>query len=436
MGIWAEGERTEFKREVGDGAVKAVVAFANTEGGTLYIGVGDDGSPVGLEDPDGELTKLTSMLRDRVRPDVLMGVSCGIEEVGGAPVIAVRVARGSSRPYHLASKGPRPEGVFVRSGASSVPASEAAILAMVRESAGWRFEAAESLEQSLTFSHAEGEFSRLGLALGAAELRTLGARRPDGLYTNLGLLLSDQCPPMVKSAAFADAARTEFAAREEHTGSILAQLSAAYTFADARNGLSTAFDGLSREDRRDVPPVALREALVNAVAHREYALSGPVLVSVTPGSVEVVSPGGLPAGIEEEDLSAHISVPRNPALAAVLFRLGLIEAYGTGLGRIRASYAGTGSEPAFRVTPNTFTAMLPNVNAGGAALEGGGPEGEVLALLAAGPKTRAEVQKALGAPQSTTIALLARMRAAGLVARIGGGRSTRYALPGAGRDGK
>lgn len=198
--------------------------------------------------------------------------------------------------------------------------------------------------------------------------------------------------------------------------------------------------GLERSDYYDVPPVALREALVNSVAHREYALSGPTLVSVMPDGVEIVSPGGLPLGLEEQDLSAHVSVPRNKALANVLFRLEIIEAYGTGLGRIRASYAGSGVEPRIRLTPNTFTVFLPNrnapgarsaANAGVAASADSGTE-ELLGFLASGPKSRREVQEELGVSQSSAIRLLSDLVGRGLVERRGAGRSTRYALSGRG----
>lgn len=428
MGFGGEGERVEFKRSVCAGAIKSVVAFSNSGGGTLYIGVDDDGAVAGVEDADAEMARLVSMMRDSVRPDVLMGVSCSVERVDGRDVIAVRVERGVKRPYYLASKGPRPEGVYVRRGSASVPATETAILRMVQETEGDSFEARPSARQGLTFDYARGEFARKGLALGEGELRTLGAALPDGTYTNLGLLLSDQCPPTVKAAAFADDGRGTFTAREEYAGSILRQLSEAYGFLERNNRFRTEYRGLERVDRHEVPPVALREALVNSVAHREYALSGPTLVSAMPGGVEIVSPGGLPLGIEEADLGAHISIPRNKMLANALFRLEVIEAYGTGIGRMRASYGGSGLAPEIRVTPNTFTVLLPARGAAPAPARGRGAD--ALALLGGGPMTRRELQDALGMSQTAAIRLLAALVRDGAVVKTGSGRSTSYSLPG------
>lgn len=427
MDFGAEGQRVEFKLEAGAGAVKAVIAFANADGGTLYIGVDDSGVPVGVADPDAEMTRLASALRDSVRPDVLMMASMEAVDAGGRAVIAVHVGRGVHRPYYLAGKGPRPEGVYVRSGAASVPASGTAILRMLRESASEPYEATPSLRQDLTFGCLSGRLAERGLPLGAGEMRTLGLVDRDGAYTNLALVLSDQCPFSIKAAQFSDDARTVFTAREEFSGSVLRQLDGAYAFLESRNSYRTEYSGLRREDLPDWPPVALREALVNSVAHRDYALSGPTLVSVTPSAAEVVSLGGLPLGIEPEDLGAHISVPRNRGLANVLFRLQLIEAYGTGLGRIRESYAGSGSEPVISMTANTFTVRLPNRNAGTSAGRSASAEA-VLAAIRSGQSARRGIQDAAGVSQATATRALSELMAEGAIVREGAGRSTRYRL--------
>lgn len=286
------------------------------------------------------------------------------------------------------------------------------------------------MRQDLTFDYARTAFARKGLALGEGELRTLGALQPDGTYTNLGLLLSDQCPPTVKTAVFADDSRLTFTAREEYTGSVLKQLTDAYAFLGQNNRYVTDYQGLERIDHHDIPPVALREALVNSVAHREYSLSGPTLVSCMPRGVEIVSPGGLPLGIEEADLGAHISIPRNKMLANVLFRLELIEAYGTGIGRIRSSYVESGLTPEFRITPNTFTVFLPNRNArkGKHHAEGKSLIESTRDLLAQGPQTRRAIQDALDMSQTAAIRLLAELVDEGMVEKLGSGRNTKYAL--------
>ena len=111
-----------------------------------------------------------------------MMVSVVPEVIDGRDVIAVHVGRGVRRPYYLASKGPRPEGVYIRSGAASVPASDSAIIRMIRECDGDAFEARLSMNQDLTFRYAQAEFERKGLPLGPGEMRTLGGLNPDGVF--------------------------------------------------------------------------------------------------------------------------------------------------------------------------------------------------------------------------------------------------------------
>ena len=123
-----ESKTTEFKREYTDDLKYAVVAFANTDGGKIYIGINDDGIVCGVQNTDSTMLRITNMIRDVVRPDVTMFTECAVEEMDGQQVIVVNVQRGTARPYYLSGKGVRPEGVYIRQGASSVPASETAIL--------------------------------------------------------------------------------------------------------------------------------------------------------------------------------------------------------------------------------------------------------------------------------------------------------------------
>ena len=126
-----EGKTTEFKREYTDDLKYAVLAFANTDGGKIYIGINDDGSVRGVQDADGTMLRVTNMIRDVIRPDVTKFTECAVEQMDEQSVIILTVQRGTARPYYLAGKGVRPEGVYIRQGASSVPASETAILYMI-----------------------------------------------------------------------------------------------------------------------------------------------------------------------------------------------------------------------------------------------------------------------------------------------------------------
>ena len=177
--MFSENKTTELKREYVDDIKNTAIAFANCDGGTLYVGIENDGTVRGVEDADGTMLRVTNAIRDAVRPDLTMFLDCRCETMEGKPVICVRVQRGTARPYYLHSKGIRPEGVFVRQGASTVPASEVAILDMIKETSGDSYEAARSLEQQLTFEQASAFFRSRNVAFGPAQMRTLHLIGPE-----------------------------------------------------------------------------------------------------------------------------------------------------------------------------------------------------------------------------------------------------------------
>lgn len=123
-----ENASTEFKREYIDDINKTIIAFANCGGGTLYIGIEDDGTVCGINDVDDCQLRVTGSIRDSIKPDVSMFTRVSVDVLDDKQVVKVEVQHGTGYPYYLGSKGLRPEGVFVRRGASTVPASEAEIL--------------------------------------------------------------------------------------------------------------------------------------------------------------------------------------------------------------------------------------------------------------------------------------------------------------------
>jgi len=198
--LFSESVLVEFKQEYTSGIMKTVVAFANTNGGTIYIGIDDNGGVVGVENADSTMLKLSNAVRDSIKPDVTLFIEYYQEIIEGKTIVKAEVQKGTSSPYYLAAKGIRPEGVFVRQGASTVPATETAILRMIKDTDGERYEEVRSLNQELTFAESEKEFKEQGVPFGINQKKTLGLMNADGIYTNLGLLLSDQCVHTIKSA--------------------------------------------------------------------------------------------------------------------------------------------------------------------------------------------------------------------------------------------
>ena len=178
-------------------------------------------------------------------------------------IIAIEIQQGTNKPYYLAKKGLRPEGVYVRQGTSSVPASDAAIRRMIKETDGDSFEAMRSMEQELTFADAEKEFSVRNLSFEKPQKQTLKLIQ-NGIYTNLAYLLSDQCSHTVKAAVFEGTDQSIFKDRREFSGSLLRQLNDVYSYINLHNATRSTFEGLLRIDTRAYPEVAVREAGVVA----------------------------------------------------------------------------------------------------------------------------------------------------------------------------
>ena len=175
----------------------------------------------------------------------------------------------------------------------------------------------------------------------------------DGVYTNLGLLLSDQCVHTIKAAVFQGTTQSEFKDRKEFSGSLFRQMDEAYDFIDFRNQTHSTFDKLYRIDRRDYPETAVREALLNLLVHREYSFRASTFISLYADRLEFTSIGGLVSGVSLKDVTMGISVCRNFKLANVFYRLELIEACGTGIIKIIA-YEGTGMTPQIETSDNAF----------------------------------------------------------------------------------
>ena len=437
-----ENKTTEFKREYVDDIKNTVVAFANSDGGTLYIGINDDGSVCGVQNVDDTMLRVTNAVRDAVRPDITMFVECRNEVMEGKPIVSVTVQRGTARPYYLHGKGIRPEGVYVRQGASTVPATDAAILNMIKETSGDSYESARSLNQDLTFDEAAAFFKKRKVAFGKSQMRTLHLIGEDDNYTNLAFLLSDQCTHTIKLAVFEGSKKTVFKDRCELSGSILGQLNEAFAYIDRYNRTRAEFAGLDRVDMRDYPPEAVREALLNAIVHRDYSFRGSTLISIFEDRIEFVTIGGLVKGITLDDVKLGISVLRNQNLANVFYRLRLIEAYGTGILKINEAYDDYDRKPLIETTDNAFKITLPNSNfrsehqaPKGAGKNQGATSAEkkesrihaVLALCRAkGSFVRTDVEAALGISQSTSILLLRELVDDGVLTKQGKGKNLRY----------
>ncbi|MCL1991085.1 MAG: putative DNA binding domain-containing protein [Defluviitaleaceae bacterium] len=355
-----ETEKLEFKEIATNEIYKEIIAFANTDGGRLLIGINDRGELTPLVNVDDVYTRVTNGIRDTIAPDVTMFTTYQLEE---NHTIQIDVAEGQNKPYYLKAKGLKPSGVYVRQGTSSVQASFEQIRQLIKESDGDTFESLRSLNQDLSFEQCERIFKKHELAFDQEKFNILGIKNHNsGLYTNLGLLFADQCQHTIKIAVFDDVENTIFKDRQEFFGSLLQQVEDAFKYIQLNNKTRSVIDDLVRKDYWDYPKEALREALINAVMHRDYSYSGSIIVNINRAFIEFISIGGLLPGMSREDILLGVSQLRNQKLTEVFLRLNIIEAYGTGIKRIFNLYKGSKQLPQIDVGPNSFRIRIPNRN--------------------------------------------------------------------------
>lgn len=425
-----ENFNTELKEVLTSELKKEIVAFANTCDGTIYIGINDKGEVIGVENSDDVIERASASIRNAIKPDVTMYVTLNIEDIEEKKVVVIKVQRGASRPYYIGEKGLKPSGVYIRQGNSSIPASEEYIRQMIKETDGDSFEKLRSLNQNLTFNYTEMIFEKTGIEFGEVQKKTLGIIGEDNLYTNLGLLLSDQCIHTLKIAVFEGRDKAVFKDRKEFSGSLLKQITEAFEYIDLINKTKATFEGLIRKDERDYPVEAIREALLNAVVHREYSFGASTLINVYEDRIEFLSLGGIVSGLSLEAIMLGISQSRNEKLSNVFYRLRLIEAFGTGIQKIIRSYTDYGVQPTFKAEQGAFVVILPNrhlsVKKEIVSLTDG--QERVMKILSTGEKSRKEIEDSIGLSQTRVINLLKELQELNIIEKIKKGRNISYRI--------
>ncbi|MDO4851159.1 MAG: ATP-binding protein [Actinomycetota bacterium] len=414
-----ESRHLEFKECVSNTFLKTVSAYANYGGGEILFGVADDGREVGLEDPAGDSLRIENAINDGVSPRPEFEV----EQNPRTRVVTLRVREGDDKPYLYRSKAYR------RSDTATVEVDSLELRRLVLEGSNRTFDELRSQIQDLSFEALEAALvSEVGIeSFGNDTLRTLGLlSRSDGFNNAAALLADANRFPGMDIARFGTDINN-ILDRETHAGiSVLTQLDAALAMFD-RYYVFERIEGYLRVRHERVPREAFREAVANALAHRAWDVGAHIRISMHDDRVEVSSPGGLPKGMTERDyLAGNLSVLRSPILGNVLFRLGVIEQFGTGVRRIRRCYEGSDVKPRFSVTDGSVTVTLPVMDA---APELDADERAAYALFAPGRVlSTAQVSEASGFGKDKTLRLLGQLVDKGFVRVQGAGRSTRYIM--------
>ena len=378
-----ERKTIEFKRDLSStaGVLRTVVAFANTAGGTVLIGVEDGTRHVrGVADPLALEERLASLLSDGIVPRLLPDIE--ILPWRSTNLLAVQVYPSPSRPHYLKSAGIE-AGVYVRVGSTNRQADDELVAELRRTSLGKSFDeqALPALDSEAVDFIAASECFATVRKLKRRDLETLRLLVPHQgrkVPSIGGLLLFGRDreahfpDAWIQAGRFAGTDKTNIVDSVALHGPLPKVIEVAIQFVQ-KHGLH-GFDigAVRRTDHWSLPPVALREAVINAVVHADYAQRGaPLRVSIFDDRVEVESPGLLPPGLTVDDLRRGVSKLRNRVIGRVFQELGLIEQWGSGIQRMSAACRDAGL-PApqleeigtrFRVTLSTTRGLVPQLDA-------------------------------------------------------------------------
>ena len=377
------GEATEYDKKLAleekkpKSWCKSVSAFANTFGGALIFGISDDDQVVGLEDPKGDADKISETIKTRLDPIPEFKLRFHKTEDGKVLVI-LDVYKGDETPYYYSGDGVLEAYVRVGNESVKVTANELKRLVLRGKNTSYDSQNSTYKEEDYAFSKLKERYKKwTGNSFADKDLISFGMVNEQGELTNAGALLADESPILCsrlfctrwnglnKSGGAVDALDDA-----EYSGSVISLIENGEAFIKRNCKMKWRKTANSREEMPEYVERSYHEALVNALAHRDYLVNGSeVHIDIYDDRMEIYSPGGMPDGsmIQDRDPLTVPSTRRNPILADVFNRLGYMERKGSGFGKIISGYEfqinyNESKRPSFRSDRYQFTVVMPNLN--------------------------------------------------------------------------
>lgn len=358
---------------------KSVSAFANTYGGSLIFGISDDNQIIGLESPDKDAEIISEMIKSRLDP--IPEFKIRFQKEKDKVLLIVDILKGEETPYYYSGDGVLE--AYVRIGNESVKASSTELKRLVLHGRNTTFDSQNSMYkvEDYAFSKLRERYKKwTGQSINDKDLISFGLATKDGYLTNAGALIVDESPihysrvfctrwnGLTKSGGTMDALDDA-----EYSGSLISLIENGEGFIKRNAKMMWRKAANSREELPEYVERSYHEALVNAIAHRDYLVNGSeVHIDIYDDRMEIYSPGGMPDGsvIQDRDPTTVPSTRRNPVIADVFNRLGYMERKGSGFAKILDNYAfqinyTEEKKPYFRSDRYQFTVIMPNLNYNG-----------------------------------------------------------------------
>lgn len=414
-----ETRTLEFKETITNTFLKTVSAFSNYDGGTIYFGIDDDGNIKGLKDVKQACLDIENKINDSISPQP----NYTMEIQNNDQTIKLTVKSGIQKPYLYKSKA------FKRNDTATIEADTLELSRLILEGKNISFEELPCRQQELSFEilHRKlKEYIQIE-AFNQDTLRTLNLYDNNNGYNNAAAILADTNHfPGIDIVKFGEnISIIQKRATFENRSILEVYEKSIDVFRDYYQ--YEVIQGADREKVEKIPEAAFREAIANALIHRAWDIASQIRVLMFDDRIEVISPGGLPSRItEEEYLSGKLSVLRNRNLANVFYRLGFVEIFGTGITRIKHLYEEGLIKPDFEVSENTIKIVLPVFEKNLNLTEN---EQTVYKFLSKTMlKPISEIAPYVPFGRSKTTQLLKGMEQKGIVVVEGKGRGTKYIL--------
>ena len=267
-----ENNRTEFKAELNDKLEKEVVAFLNNrEGGVLYIGLDNDGNPVGVPDLDGIQLKIADRIKNNILPSTLGLFDIVSDTVDNVPVIKILISSGLEKPYYIKKNGMSPSGCFIRMGTSSQPMTTTMIDDLYSKRIHTTLRNIPSPRQDLTFAQLKIYYQERGLELNEKFANSLELLTPDGKYNYIAYLLADENGVSIKVAKYAGTDKVDLIENEEYGYcSLIKATNQVMEKLKIENSTMAKVTSTKRIEKNLVEPIPMREAVINAIVHSDF----------------------------------------------------------------------------------------------------------------------------------------------------------------------
>lgn len=338
-----ESKTIEFKEQMpkNDSIAKTVIAFANTAGGRLVIGVNDSLKIVGIAEESIFQTqeKISSIIHDLCYPNIIPEVYT--VQVDSKILLVIEIFRGNLLPYWFKPKGLQ-EGTYIRIGSSNRAADKVMIMDLQRQRMHRSFDEEANLEYTLDDLELDtvyNAFSKIGKSCDREKLKNLKLiTRFNEIFSPsnaLMIVLGRLDNVQIKCARFKGTTMESFIDKKEFGGTLFDMLEKSMEFLQNHLHLSATIEGLQRTEHYEIPLAALREIILNAIIHRDYTRNSDIKIAIYDDIVEIISVGGFVNGLTIDDIGNGRSELRNKVLANLFRELGYIESWGSGIGRVR-----------------------------------------------------------------------------------------------------